>query len=754
MRLSRLFKVSFCILGFHFCMPATSQATGTASLDKLPDMAHTSLARYADLELDELFRAVAEDVHYEPYTGILRGAAGTALSRAGNDVDQALLLATLLQARGYRVRFVTGTLSEQNVQTLIMGLYPPELPLLEWPAGIKTYWPKQDNALQSIAAGHTWLELDQGDGTWLPLDPSFPRAVIGEAYAEAERRFASPPDSLHHQVRITLKVQTADGKLTEVGSVERNTQDLVLQPLGLTTVGIPQVRSAEQVDSKPTVSGLFGGGLTGDTGNSTEAKPGETQPLLPVATQYRRQMRIGGETLDWPATLIMQDKEKDALQREWLEITLLSPDGKPRKIARDLFVVDAPGVTGGKPADYRHYEIAVLPGLLQLEEVSDYLNRVTRHLDIQAMGQQLKAFDSTAEGAFTRLSHMDASLAAISGSLATLAFAAESDRLTTNLAHANGVAVAYTRPRVIIFSVEGQQGPQGDPMAFRSSLDLRLDEVDAYPYPGHSMRAIELFQQARGMQNSIAEANFIERIVGKGQSASTMNLMERVPDKVDDLLGLGPDQQAELDGLPQLSPYAKRLIRQRMSEGRQVIIPNQPVVLAGRSRYGWWEVDPQSGRMIGVMDDGLHQAMVDYSLNVEHLGLNDETGRAIGVIIGATSTQFLLISGILEQGTVTAGLLKQVEKTISDLKCLSCPEFSAKVGVKAQVGDSCFSTSKAAGRATSGIGFCQKYADGFGCAASLILHGLRKEMKIPQKDLVTVTPSAEVKAICLNAKVE
>jgi len=748
MNFTSFFRFSSFLLTFSLSITAVQAET--TSITELPAVASNSLARYAGLDLEALFKAVAEDVHYEPYAGILRGADGTALARAGNDVDQALLLASLLKNKGYRVRFVSGELTEANRKALLMGLYPPELPAIQWPVEVQTYWPEKDPLLTSATSQHFWLELAQGDDSWLPLDPSFPRARIGEAYAEAKEYFNTLPASLHHRIQLKFKQQTMDEKTQDLGSVERNISDLALTPLGLTVTAVAQVRQAKAEQSAP-VSGLFGGGLAGEAAPEPKQEQASEQPATPVATNYVRQLRIGNETLNWPSTLVLHDNAGSALKREWLEITLTSPDGSTHSIARDLFAHHAPGVNNGKPPAYRHHEIAILPGLLALADIRDYLTQVGKSLDLAGLNKRVSNTDAAAEGAFAQLSDLDNQLAPLTGRLATLAFAAESDSLTSKLAHANGVAVAYNKPRVIIFSVEGQEG---SPMVFQANLDLRLDEVDAFPYPGHSIRAIELFHQARGMQNSVAEGNFIERIMGQGRSASTMNLMEKVPGGADGLVTFGPGQQSELAKLPQLSGYAKELMQQSLAAGRHIVVPAKPVLLAGRQRYGWWDLDPKSGRTIGVMDDGLHQAMTDYSLNVEHLGLNDETGRAIGVIVGATSTQILLVSGILEHGTITKELLVDVEKTINDIKCLSCPEFSIKVGAKAQVGDSCFYTSKAAGVANSGIGFCQKYADGFGCAASLILHGLRDEMGIKQKDLVNITPSAEAKAVCLSQKVE
>ncbi len=65
-----------------------------------------------DYDLDSIFRFVSDEIAYEPYPGILRGALGTLQARAGNSADKALLLAALLDASLIPYRFARGSLDE------------------------------------------------------------------------------------------------------------------------------------------------------------------------------------------------------------------------------------------------------------------------------------------------------------------------------------------------------------------------------------------------------------------------------------------------------------------------------------------------------------------------------------------------------------------------------------------------------------------------------------------------------------------
>ena len=62
---------------------------------------------------------VRDEVRYEPYAGVLRGARGALASRSANAADKALLLRALLVTGGHRCRLVTGTLADDKARALV-----------------------------------------------------------------------------------------------------------------------------------------------------------------------------------------------------------------------------------------------------------------------------------------------------------------------------------------------------------------------------------------------------------------------------------------------------------------------------------------------------------------------------------------------------------------------------------------------------------------------------------------------------------
>ncbi len=689
---------------------------------ELPDPGDDRLAELHALDLDAAFAAVAAGIRFEPYAGILRGPAATALARGGNADDQALLLADILKGKGYRVRFAQGTLSGENLATLIRGMYPPSLPQMSTPPAYGPFDPTQDKALLAIAANHVWLEVDQGDGTWLPMDPSFPRARIGEAYATATARFDTLPETGYQQLVGILQEETADGKTRVLGRFEGPVAEFGLRPLSLLILGTPLVKAPDK-PAKAGAGDMFNAALSGEQPEQpTTEEAGEPAA---AGVRYGASLRRGAESISMGGSVVLDANPDSEIRRQWLRLEIGLPGAAPRVVERDLYVADAPGIDGARPVLYRRYAIAVLAGPIDPSVVAAYLVQARNTVDVAAMQQQVEALAGTGSsdvGTLREITALDDEIGTLTGHWLGLSLGSEIGALTRRLALNNGVTYAQAVPRIVIVSLEGEPGTEA---TYRTAIDLRLDEVEAWPYPGHAARASEHFQTARGLQDSMLEGRFLERVLGVSDAASTMNLIARVEGGQAALLSFGPGQADQLDRIEDLSPYARRLIEQSLKGGREVIVPPRPVQLAGRDRLGWWERDPLTGRMIGVMDDGLHQAMTEYSVNTEKIGLDDQTGMVIGAIVGSTTTQILIANKVLEYGEMTAEMASDIMKQIKQLKCMSCPEAKAKVKAAASGGedDDCFIIKKDEGLEAKPISFCEQYTRGMTCAASDILSG-------------------------------
>ncbi len=219
-----------------------------------------------------MFHFVRDEIRYEPYTGVLRGALGTLLCRAGNSLDRSLLLAALLDKRGFKTQIASGQLTAQQAQILVSRLFESVKPVgsavptlgalapdlmralgvdkakllgtadmmqatgerqrkelvnyvdgetnllskLLSKAGVNAGVITPNDQLLAEASDHYWVQYQNSDGQWVDLDSAFTDAEPGKAVVSATDIFApdSVPEALYHHLQISLTIrvmQIVDG---------------------------------------------------------------------------------------------------------------------------------------------------------------------------------------------------------------------------------------------------------------------------------------------------------------------------------------------------------------------------------------------------------------------------------------------------------------------------------------------------------------------------------------------------------------
>lgn len=89
------------------------------------DRSHFDLEALLDraaFDEQKIIAFVRDEISFEQYAGLLRGAEGTLISGAGNALDQALLLATLLNDAGFDARIVHGRIDAEQAKLLLSGI--------------------------------------------------------------------------------------------------------------------------------------------------------------------------------------------------------------------------------------------------------------------------------------------------------------------------------------------------------------------------------------------------------------------------------------------------------------------------------------------------------------------------------------------------------------------------------------------------------------------------------------------------------
>jgi len=517
-----------------------------------------------------------------------------------------------------------------------------------------------------------------------------------QAPAQNSGATAATATSAHFDTLVVRLLRTmGDGRSGEVGQIERPLAQYRERPVTLL------VRKTQQADK-----------------------------ALPSPAHFEQRFEVGSEIATLPPLDVDCSKPAACPEREWFELELRGPGGATRKIERPLYDkatdnVELPGK--------RRYTIVAIEGTVSQDEVKARIGQIERSkLSLEQRKSKFNAIKDEAQNAspdqlaplIARMDELDPGVT--NGTLIALGFAADSDALTLRLAEQSNISIDRSLPRILITSEE-TNGDQGN---VRISLDLRLDEVGASSPEGPT--AVKLFQHARGVQESALEGTFMKTIAGAGTAVSTAYLMAsgaaaHIPEVV-----LSADNRAEIAQFAWRPPFAK-LVNSALDMGHWVVIPKRVVNLAGRVRWGYWDIDPQTGVTVGVMEGGQHQAMLEMPLLNKKVSQNPKMGWALGFMEGCISFNWALEGGILKYGGVTPALIQEIKKLLAEVACTSiCLGPKGEVKVSAAVNGCKGDFWKKTGvKITEDL--CEQYKKGFECAAGTMMAHLTGKMVLEDK---------------------
>jgi len=614
-----------------------------------------------DLAFEDADGVVAEvhrRVAYQPYQGVLRGAAGTLAGGAGNALDQALLTASLLRAIGYDVEIRGATLDDAGVAALLAAVRPLD-PSLAGAAGAAVAIPELaaataaleaeadvridgfladveraggllDALLSEVAAGgaledaartYHWVayRLHAGEG-WTDGHPVFGATQPGWGTLVAEVAFADEiPAALQHRVRVQALLERRVGDELEVVPLmeawERPVAHLVGVPLGYANVpdGLGAVEPGADLDAVRSATSFFFPMWNGEVapGASAFDLMGNVVPPDAAASPFAGLFQTVGRSVGGALGALgglggSTAVEPFALTAQWLEYTLIEPGGAETTHRR--MVVDrlAPAA--------RAADAATAP--LAVDERDAFAALQSSHtllLDVGAYGAGYRAARGI-EAVLAVRALADAALVAATAGRAPPAIDPAAGRLEELLA---GLTLFGAFDDAPAAGALASYRPAPALVVLSQGLDGRDAAVDVVANPRWTLKAGPAGPELDGAANLRAGAwetrteGLVLTRTGPVVSPAFVALEIIAAGARRDL---APGDVAAADAL-ELPAAARAAIREDLARGYAVVAP---ATWDGRSEsVGWWRVDPATGEALGRGADGRGNAFVEYLTSFE-----------------------------------------------------------------------------------------------------------------------------------------
>lgn len=633
---------------------AAVAATGGEPVDVAFDLGY---------DIERIFRFVADQIRYEPYVGILRGAQGTLDARAGNSVDQALLLAALLDESAVPYRFARGALDEADAAGLIDSIATDAAGArrivedalargLDEDASSDATEPSaadgpladlQEQKIRTLAAeaearlavaesrlgatvtmlgatleeagiglptdtvslppaeatDHTWLQVPFGT-EWLDLDPTLSAAEPGTVLTQAAETLERLPDGLRHRVEFEVLVERVQGG--------RLVTDAILEHSAFAD----EIAGLPIVFGHVTPSGVERFGMT----------------LLNV---------LGDGRMDYRPTL--EIGRGSLVADEPVAFGLASGEGGGGLLAdSDLFgdgasPTDGAGLPEGEATAEWLTVRVTRPGSEPVVARRAVFDRVPAHVrhggeaTVEAVKPiELTDVDGTGATEFLPLLGTRAfaivtgptSLAQILAmssdnefSAVPLAYHGLRDAMAAGMALEAGARTFVDGPDIVSFSLD--VGEPAEAANVRFGLDIWHRNQGILPLMGPSM--------------SVAEAELVAGVMGHIAERVALAGLAGAREADDPALGVGAlFEAAAMEGVPAVvlrdtipdsmlyGAMATVLMEEAVDAGDVVVVPAEPVIVDERARVGWWRIDPTTGMTVDVMDDASGSETTEYAI--------------------------------------------------------------------------------------------------------------------------------------------
>jgi hypothetical protein len=696
------------------------QASGQGStvLEQLKDRDVSGSAQSTSpgKDWEEAFKFVRDSIWTEPSRFPLKTAEGVRWGRSGNSLEKTLLLAQLLQDNGMTVQIAEGELDDAAAAKLLGSMFPAGK-TFSYKKDVPISTPVEEPGLIAAVKRHFWVRKADGDN-WVDLDPSFPGAEPGQAFAPVINTFEPSDVALKTRVSIVLeKTQGDSGEAQPILSWEGPLEEVANQPISLSVVAEFQKAEAEERKEEEEEGGAVGGVFGGLGGRKkTESKKGTAGEKI----IYNAALTVRGEGVadgkfgpeKQPIARLALRMKFESLEEVVSESERILFERSERKDEPPLFQRHAVLITGNRiPAEAWQSQLKAVSDKNLLADVKSQVEEIKKSL-------KSKKFN---RGTLEKSAALEEKMGPQVGHLLNMIFASTSDDQSEKEGAALSVLSYYQIPRILISSFAGDQEKS------EATLDLRQDRIEAVPVSGQALSMKQTFYYGRGVIESILEGKLLELLTGRPALTTAVLMQEAAQENIP----IRTYSSLEKDSLKKIGPperVAEKLFA-ALDSGRIVVIPEKSIEWEGQKRWGWWDVDPRTMETVGVMDTGLHQAVLERTILETEGPLQSKMGFVIGAMTGAIDTYWVLSAMVLKYGELNKAALQEAKAYMKEIDEVMCPGFekkiSAGVGFTAAEMEDCFKLGYEV-KVEAGIeikqGWCENFAKGFACASTTILN--------------------------------
>jgi hypothetical protein len=621
----------------------------------------------------KIFSWVKDNTRLVPYSGMLRGASGVLMDRAGNSLDRALLLADLLHRAGVNVRLARASLASPSAQGLaarfaqsspkfmpasapdkaqllkLIGtdphidakmveqaidqtlansekseletkqLYDVVLPAVMRAVGND---PAQDAHLAESAAAslrdHFWVQRQNG-AVWEDLDPD--ADIVGKLVAAATFQPSETPADSKHRVTLRLKVETLkDGKLSEITVLEKilTTAEVGTSPIVIAHSLYPAV-SADSALSQKDPSAAFVQGLADAT---------VVSPTLQVGAELLRGQLFdfSGQSAAFSADNLAAMGGTAILSGTKIASGLSSvfgdaPAATPAKSAASGTVtaewLDIEVSSPGMPIEKHRRAIFDLLGAASRLATTVIPPVITQEVRRQRALQLTRTVDAYIFGATPSsdwiqrvMSDGTSRMLRQVGAVARKAQSL-SDAPPPSANHLEPVLWAWGETRAASALLSGG-APLASNVALLWQTPVFSKDADAGMQIAFDIVSNSVAKDTR-FQSRVAQGvmdTIMEHAVINGQPSDPNTAVQYAADLVKgSQWTLIHRNDATL--LANVPAEARVRIRAQLEQGDLILAPAPK---AGSTSFTWWRIDSQTGRTLGVAQTGMGDAMAEFAV--------------------------------------------------------------------------------------------------------------------------------------------